>query len=800
MHRVLERAPRHLAALRQDLRFQASHHTLGQTESSAEKLSQQLDLPESQAFAWLAAVANTYNSSNGPQLDADAQRQTLVSPGQARGVWACRRLLSLAQVQKDDTLALDCLNQLRQTSSRALDTATLTLRAAEAASRLEQWDDVEQLLDQAVETYPEHLVALSMRAEFLEARGESDRAAIAYENLAETACMPAHKVAAWIQAATLWSDPDTANVSSERAQLALERAVELDVSHVEATARLRKLYAAGGELNKLEKLLTRMLMRVDTAAERAQLEYDRAGALTELGRLDEAQIGLERALSLIPSHEPALMLAASIHEQRGDFEGAEQQLLRLAGLCVDTARQVDAYRRLATLYETHLEQPIRAEKAYREVLQRSPNDPAADPLVKLLLRQDNPQAAVELLRQLLEGAAEPSVERARNLELARIFDEVLNDRRRAEEVLDGARRRWPHDAATLVALAGFYRRGKDMAALTTLLDRSVVDARRALAQGRFESSFFEVIACVADLRDETDLGRVARATVSAVNALPCDLVGIGTRAADAAFSDGLAPDVLSLPIRAMLRESGWALCAAHPIELRALRATPLAQSHPELSEHLRELAHAFGLFELDLYLSPALGAVCQPTSSTPPTLVVGTPFVTLGETLVQDALALRALRILAANAAAFANTAPVDLWPLLVAYLSCYLPDWLPPAVDPNKIAPIRERIRAVLPDTTDVDLPMLAAEVAGSIGNRASQLGIAVQQWGSRTALLHLGNPEIVLTAIAAANSQLDRLATNPVERQKWIVRNPEARDLTIFSISDAYLEARAKSGAPRS
>jgi hypothetical protein len=405
-----------------------------------------------------------------------------------------------------------------------------------------------------------------------------------------------------------------------------------------------------------------------------------------------------------------------------------------------------------------------------------------------------------LLRQLLEGAAEPSVERARNLELARIFDEVLNDRRRAEEVLDGARRRWPHDAATLVALAGFYRRGKDMAALTTLLDRSVVDARRALAQGRFESSFFEVIACVADLRDETDLGRVARATVSAVNALPCDLVGIGTRAADAAFSDGLAPDVLSLPIRAMLRESGWALCAAHPIELRALRATPLAQSHPELSEHLRELAHAFGLFELDLYLSPALGAVCQPTSSTPPTLVVGTPFVTLGETLVQDALALRALRILAANAAAFANTAPVDLWPLLVAYLSCYLPDWLPPAVDPNKIAPIRERIRAVLPDTTDVDLPMLAAEVAGSIGNRASQLGIAVQQWGSRTALLHLGNPEIVLTAIAAANSQLDRLATNPVERQKWIVRNPEARDLTIFSISDAYLEARAKSGAPRS
>ncbi len=792
--RILEKDPKHLAALRLGLRHDAIHNDLQTTGRSAAKIAQQLDPPQRQAHAWLAVVSTTYANDADANLEQAIHLDTLVEHAVAPPIWAYRKLLSLAQVRHDDERLLAYVNELRESCTRAIDVATLTLRAAEAASRLERWEVVGQLLDRAVELYPEHLVALSMRAEFLEARGDLPQAASAFDALAEAACMPAHKVAAWVQAATLWSDANAEGDASDRATLALERAVELDPTHAEATARLRNQYLARGEFDKLEQVLTRMLLRVDDSDERAQIEFERARALMKLGRIEEAQSGLERALSLIPSYEPALVLSARLHEERGDFEGAEQQLLRLAGLCTDNTRQVDAYRRLAVLYETYLEQPARAEMAYREVLQREPSDPSAEQLIKLLLRLDNPAGAVELLKKLIEQAADPILERAHNLELARIFDEVLNDRRSAEEILDRTRRRWPNDAATIEALAAFYRRGKDVAALSALLDRSIVDARRALGQGRFDAAFFEVIACVAELRDQADFGRVARATLATLNAEDCELEGIGPTAADQPFSDMLAPDVLSLPIRAMLRKTGWALCSAHPIDVRALRATPLAQTEPELSEHVRALARGFGLFEIDLYLSAAIGAACQPVSSVPATLVVGPAFVALPEQTVRDALAIRALRILSANAAALANTAPVELWPLLIAYLSAYLPDWLPPAIDPAKIAPIRQRIQAVLPASTDPDLPMLAADVAASIGNRASQLGIAVQQWGSRTALLTLGNPATVLSAIAAASGQIDRLSTNPAERQKWIVRNPEARDLAIFSVSDAYLEARAK------
>jgi hypothetical protein len=87
----------------------------------------------------------------------------------------------------------------------------------------------------------------------------------------------------------------------------------------------------------------------------------------------------------------------------------------------------------------------------------------------------------------------------------------------------------------------------------------------------------------------------------------------------------------------------------------------------------------------------------------------------------------------------------------------------------------------------------MLAADVAATIGNRASQLGLMVQEWGSRTALLALGDPTIVFLAIATAYGQLDKFTGTNEERLKWLVRNPEARDIAVFSVTDNYLECRA-------
>lgn len=797
--RVVAKDPRHLPALRLLQRHAVRVNDFGLSRHVAEQLALELEPSETVAHGWLALAASVYDPAPPPPPERIGNELlcALDRAGQLNGtlpLWVLRRCLELARAQRDDDSIVRHAVTLSGSTSRSFDAATLSLRAAEAASRLERWESVGQLLAQAVELCPEHLVALSLRAEFLEIRGEVRHAAEAYDALAEAACMPPHKVAAWLHAADLFSsipdDPDAA----ERARLDLEHVVLLDPTHADATRRLKIIYTEGNQPGRLEALLTQLLLRVDDPKERAQLELDRARVLIELKRIDEAQGGLERVLSLFPDEEAALTLAAQLHEQQADYEEAEQKWLRLATVQADAQRQADAYERLATLYETHLEQPARAETAYREVLRRRPDAPAGDQLVQLLLRNENPTEAVELLQQLLTQAADAPLERSRSLQLARLYDERMGDRRRAEEILERTRRKWPNDAATVGALADFYRRGRDFVALGALLDRSLVEARRALASGRFDPGFFELIACVAEQRELTDLVTVTNATLSAIVAQPYLIEGIGLAAAHANFADTLAPDVLSLPLRALLRQTGWALSAAHPVQLRALRATDLTESHPELSASLRSMGDHFAIEDLELYLSPALGVACQAVSSRPAILVVGPDFVALEDHAVRDALAIRALRILSANGTALASTAPVDLWPLLVAYLAAYLPNWQPPGVDRARIAPLRERIERALPTTADPDLATLAADVVASIGNRASQLGIAMQQWGTRTALLALGDPAVILRAVALANGQLDRVSEDPAERQKWIVRNPEARDITTFSVTDAYVEMRAK------
>jgi hypothetical protein len=93
-----------------------------------------------------------------------------------------------------------------------------------------------------------------------------------------------------------------------------------------------------------------------------------------------------------------------------------------------------------------------------------------------------------------------------------------------------------------------------------------------------------------------------------------------------------------------------------------------------------------------------------------------------------------------------------------------------------------------------DDDVPVLALEAIGSLGNRASQLGTALLQWGDHAALLALGDPLAGLRALSMTSSS--PLPSEGADRLKWIVRNPEARDLAVFSVSEQYSDARRQLG----
>jgi hypothetical protein len=95
-----------------------------------------------------------------------------------------------------------------------------------------------------------------------------------------------------------------------------------------------------------------------------------------------------------------------------------------------------------------------------------------------------------------------------------------------------------------------------------------------------------------------------------------------------------------------------------------------------------------------------------------------------------------------------------------------------------------------------DGDVPVLALEVIGAIGNRASQLATATHQFGNRAGLLAVGNPSAAIEGIALASGQGKAMPESGPDRLKWIVRNPEARDVAVFSVSDQYAQARASLG----
>jgi hypothetical protein len=186
----------------------------------------------------------------------------------------------------------------------------------------------------------------------------------------------------------------------------------------------------------------------------------------------------------------------------------------------------------------------------------------------------------------------------------------------------------------------------------------------------------------------------------------------------------------------------------------------------------------------------------MPVCSSPPRLVYGQTLLEDQHDIARYFLLVRALKILQAHASTLARTAPIDLWPLVAGFLTILAPNWQPQGADPKKTAQAVQRLRAAMTSEFDGDVPVLALEVIGTIGNRASQLATAVHQLGNRAGLLAVGDPAATIQGIALASGQAKALPDSGPDRLKWIVRNAEARDMAVYSVSDQYAQARAALG----
>jgi hypothetical protein len=382
------------------------------------------------------------------------------------------------------------------------------------------------------------------------------------------------------------------------------------------------------------------------------------------------------------------------------------------------------------------------------------------------------------------------------LGLALVEEQIVGDRKKAEGTFERARREWQHDGVVLRAVAQFHERHGEARALQILLERAVTDARRALATGRFDAGLFETIGTVADLRGASDAALVAQATLAALKGEETAIVGAGPLAGEPRLDEVLAPDLLSGAFRALLKKTGDMLDAAYPFDLRSVRATPLPAASGAFIDFVRQLAESFAIRGLEVLASPVLGPVCVPVGSDPPALVFGQALLDSTDDAARYFLMMRSLKILQTRATALSRTAPIELWPVLAAYLGQFTPSFSPQGVDAKKLAEAQQRFKNLQRRRPDDDVPVLALEVISAIGNRASQVATALHQWGNRTGLLALGDPTAALRGLAFVAGQAGGPPPEGSERIKWIVRNPEARDLATFSVSDAYAEARKRVG----
>ena len=784
---ILEETPTHLPTLRRMATALVSGSRDEELEPIALEIAKTLEGPESVAHATLSARLRLRVGS----WDDTAEPVKISYKSTPRGVWTLRQMAAHARAQGNHALAVEVDRQLAERTERPSEIATLSLRAAEAAAKAGDREGTLELHARAASLVSGHLVAHLELAQVLEETGSYAAAAESYENTARASFVPEERVLHFHHAAVLWADKEH---DAERARRDFESVAELNPNYADVFPRLQAIYVAAGARAELADLLKRRLDGMTDPDERVEMEVLRGRALAEVGDRETARRALAAALDASPDHVEALSAFAELSAAEEDWSGAEQAWIRLARLAPDPARQVEIYLRLGELYDEHLDNPERAELSYQEILKRSPADETArERLVKLYKRGGDAVRAIEQQTILITNAEAPEAKCRRTAELAAIY-EATGDNKKAEATLLTARKTWPKDDVALAALARFYQRTEQGPAVNVLLDRAVADARRALATGRFEPFLFSTLATVAELRGRPDAAQIAQATVAALEGGQATMDGAGVLASDSRLDDVVAPEVLTPAFRELLQKTGPLLDTAVPFDLAAIRATPLPPHQRELGDMVQLLAEAAGLPSISVHVSTVLGAVCVPASSNPPTIVFGQALAASPKGDVRTFLVHRAIKVIQGNAGAFSRTAPIDLWPLLAAYLKAFSPHWTPQGVDAAKLTEAYGRLTRAMPARLDPQLGVLAADVIGTIGNRASTLNSAVNGWGNRTGLLALGDPNIALEGIAWASGQTNGPPAAGKDRVTWIGRNAEARELIVYSVSDGYADARAR------
>ena len=730
--------------------------------------------------------------SDQQALALDAARQAAVVS--RRGSWALRQLSALSQLRCDFAGMWRAACDLAERTTRPLERAALLCRAAEAAFSSGDDASANSLLGDVFSAWPRHPVARLLRASVLERSGAILQAAVAYEELAGMTRSRRDRAQRCYKAATLWLGSNDPRAAIEGQRL-LEAACDLDPQHVAAFERLQAIYLAGGARMELAELLSQRVRTVVDPTQRGELEVLRGRMLAEAGASSEAKVALAASLKVRPDDVAAWRAYADVAITEQDGEAAEQALLQLGRLVTDPNERVDVYIRLGDVYSRLRPNHERARRAYREAEKLDPTRiDVRERWIELQAAMGDPAGALAAQRALCEQATQPQDVCARTIALSWLHERV-REVAEAEKVLLELRRQHALEPHSLKALHAFYVRQSKRGLADALLERTLHELSRLLVSGRMDDGVFEIAKAVAELRGRVDGIAVAEAVRTAAHGGPSRIGAAGVRATDRGLDDLLAPEVFGPEFRELLAATGGLLDAATPFDSRAMRTRPLTH-HDDLIVRAREIAAQHGLPDVDFVVANALSATIVPVSMSPAVFCVAAQLLDADNSALFELAFHRAATLVRSGTAAFARTAPIDQFAVLVAYLRLHDPTIVPMGVDLAKVAEVESRMRAVAQSfVAEPRLVALARYVFDSIGLRGSSLGGSAAAWSWHVTAVAVGDISLTLDAMALATAAA-ALPASGGERLRWLAKHSEARELFGFLVSDAHLEVRTRLG----
>lgn len=688
--------------------------------------------------------------------------------------------------QREDEQLSELLPLLLAASERPLDRSSLLFEQATTSLRLGAVETARQAAQENLALRPEHFSThLLLTRSFLTAPPEEQ--APRRQALAQVTSSPELRIALWVQAGELYREAG----QNAAAIPCFQEALQLNPAQEGAFHALTELWEEAGELSALSRLLEQRLELELSKEERWELELRLAELALVQDELSKAQAAWEAALELRPQDLPTLRQHAALSLRLQDHSSAERSLLQLRELLPPNEEKLQLLHSLAELYQSALPSTEKSLPIYEELVSLDPEDrQSAARLVELYAEHALPEKATQLQTRLVQTASSEDEKRSAVLRLAELYEQERQDIERAAATLERAYLAWPLQAEVLEAWALFLDRQDRQAAKQTLLSRSERELLRALFEQRLDPALLDTLGRVARLAQDEGQAEAAQAVRAAVLGEESPLSPAGERILTPECDELYAPPSLTESIRHLLQKTGAALDTAFSVDLGSLGAQ---RAHQEAAGiRLAQIAATLGDRTPEIFLAPSLGARCLPVSLSPLRFVIGAELSRL-PSAARDYHLFRAYKLQRLGAGALARSRPEESPILFAALLQVFAPHWQPAGIDAKKLLQARTLIEQGLGRVGyDKDVPPLALEAIGALGNRLEDLGNSAKRMASHAALLATGNPTDSLLALASSQEQ--PLPPSGPARLRWIENHPEAKELLRFALSSAFLQVRER------